>query len=63
MTRRMLLPNLLFVAEVLVIGLAAAWLATVSVHSTAVSLSSGVTAALIANALLPCPCHPKAGRR
>lgn len=58
-----LLPAVLFTAEVLGIGLAAAWLATWPVHSQAVSLMTGVTAALLANAFLPCPCHRHGGRR
>jgi hypothetical protein len=59
-----MLPAVLFTAEVAAIGLLATALAFLPVHNTAVAISTGVTAALLANALLPCPCHHhKRGRR
>lgn len=57
MTR--LFPTVLFTVEVLGIGLLGTVLAFLPVHSPAVALSSGVTAALLANALLPCPCRKR----
>ena len=59
---RRLLANARFTAEVLAIALAATVLAFLPVHNVAVAIASGVTAALLANALLPCPCH-KRGQR
>ena len=50
-------PAVLFTVEVLGIALLATVLGFLPVHNTAVALSTGVTAALLANALLPCPCH------
>ena len=57
MTRRMLLPAALHVAAVTLIAMAATWIASLPVHSPAVSIATGTTAALLANAFLPCPCH------
>lgn len=60
---RRLLPNALFVAEVLAIGLAAVFAATWYVHSEAASIASGVTAVWFA-VLFLCPCNRcRAGRR
>ena len=55
-------PAVLFTAQVLGIALLATVLAFLPIHNVAVALSTGVTAALLANALLPCPCHRKGGR-
>jgi hypothetical protein len=57
-----LVPSVLFTAEVLGIALLATVLAFLPIHNTAVALMSGVTAALLANALLPCPCHRRRRR-
>ena len=58
---RFVLP-VLFAVEVLGIALLATVVAFLPVHNMAVAVSSGVTAALIANALLPCPCHKRRRR-
>ena len=57
-----LLPAVLYTAEVFGIALLATLLAFLPIHNTAVALSTGVTAALVANALLPCPCHRRRQR-
>ncbi|MFI8535439.1 hypothetical protein ACIGMX_34980 [Streptomyces aquilus] len=63
MTRRTLAPTVAYVAEVTVIALAAAWISSWSLDSQAVAISAGATAAWLAGMFLPCPCHPKGGRR
>lgn len=63
MTCRAFLPVVTYTAAVLVIAMAAAWIASMPLHSQAVSISTGVTAGWLAGIFLPCPCHPKAGRR
>lgn len=60
MTR--IFPTAVFTAQVSGIALLATALAFLPVHNTAVALSTGVTAALVANALLPCPCHKRERR-
>lgn len=55
-------PAVLFTAEVLGIALLATVVAFLPVHNTAIAVSTGVTAALLANALLPCPCHKRRRR-
>ena len=62
MNRRMLLPAALHTATVTVIALAATWITSLPVHSAAVSIATGATAALLANAVLPCPCHRRGHR-
>jgi hypothetical protein len=61
MTRRTILPTAVYIAGVFAIAVLA-WLAAWPMHSPAVSIATGATAAWIAGMFLPCPCHRK-GRR
>jgi hypothetical protein len=60
---RLFLPAALFTVEVALIALAAVWAASLALHSTPVDIATGVTAAWLAQAFLPCPCHRCGGRR
>lgn len=56
MNRRQILRAALYTAEVAAIA-ALAWLAAWPIHSPAVSIATGATAAWLAEMFLPCPCH------
>ncbi|MGW2720795.1 hypothetical protein [Streptomyces sp. NPDC001492] len=62
MTARQLLPAAAYVAEVAVFAVVA-WFAAWPIHSPAVSIATGVTAAWFAGMFLPCPCHRATSRR
>lgn len=61
MNRRQLLHAARYTAKVAAIA-ALAWLAAWPIHSPAVSIATGATAAWFAGMFLPCPCH-RATRR
>jgi hypothetical protein len=58
-----IVPTALFTAEISVIAFAAVLLASLAMHSTPVNIATGVIAAWLAQAFLPCPCHRCGGRR
>lgn len=56
MTARRILHTVIYTAEITTIA-AIAWLTAWPIHSPAVSIATGTTAAWLAGMFLPCPCH------
>jgi hypothetical protein len=60
MTRRLL--SAAHLVAVAVIAMAATWITALATASSLLAIAAGSTAAWLAQALLPCPCHRRGGR-